>query len=107
MRAAVGVAIPAAGQKRRVGSRQDRLLSGLVTPILMTGKEVELAREARRSAAGPALGRPPYRASGFSSAPRMLAEARQCLAFVAPHETGVAGNVCSDDRRQFALLMGQ
>ena len=37
----------------------------------------------------------------------MLAQARQCAALVAPHQAGVADNVCGHDRRQFALLLGQ
>jgi hypothetical protein len=35
----------------------------------------------------------------------MLAQARRAL--VAPHQAGVANNVGSKDRRQFALLTGQ
>jgi hypothetical protein len=37
----------------------------------------------------------------------MLTQARQCAALVAPHQAGVANNVGSEDRRQFALLTGQ
>jgi hypothetical protein len=36
-----------------------------------------------------------------------LAQTRQCAALVAPHQAGVADNICSDDRRQFALLTCQ
>jgi class 3 adenylate cyclase len=36
----------------------------------------------------------------------MLAQARQRAALVAPHQAGVADNVRSEDRRQFALLTG-
>ena len=32
---------------------------------------------------------------------------RQRAALVAPHQAGVADNICSKDRRQFALLTGQ
>jgi hypothetical protein len=37
----------------------------------------------------------------------MFAQARQRATFVAPHQAGVADNVCSEDRRQFSLLTGQ
>ena len=37
----------------------------------------------------------------------MAAKARQRAALVAPHQAGVADNVCGQDRRQFALLTGQ
>jgi hypothetical protein len=37
----------------------------------------------------------------------MAASARQRAALVAPHQAGVADNVGSEDRRQFALLAGQ
>ena len=37
----------------------------------------------------------------------MLAQARQRAALVPPHQAGVADNVCSEDRCQFALLTGQ
>jgi hypothetical protein len=30
----------------------------------------------------------------------------ECGALVAPHQAGVADNVCGEDRRQFALLTG-
>ena len=36
-----------------------------------------------------------------------FAQARQRAALVAPHQAGVADNVCGQDRRQFALLTGQ
>ena len=36
----------------------------------------------------------------------MLTKARQRAALVAPHQAGVADNVCGQDRRQFALLTG-
>jgi hypothetical protein len=36
----------------------------------------------------------------------MLAKTRQRAALVAPHQAGVADNVCGQDRRQFALLTG-
>src|SRR5215471_15848122 len=36
----------------------------------------------------------------------MLAKARKCSSFVAPHQARVADNVCSENRRQFALLTG-
>jgi hypothetical protein len=35
------------------------------------------------------------------------AKARQRPALIAPHQAGVANNVCGQDRRQFALLTGQ
>ena len=36
----------------------------------------------------------------------MVAQARKCSALVAPHQAGVADNVCSEDRCQFSLLTG-
>src|SRR5262245_7719457 len=36
----------------------------------------------------------------------VLPQSRQCAALVAPHQAGVADNVGSQDRRQFALLTG-
>ena len=37
----------------------------------------------------------------------VLTQARQGPALVAPHQAGVADNVCSNDCRQFALLTRQ
>jgi hypothetical protein len=36
-----------------------------------------------------------------------LAQTRQRAALVAPRQAGVADNIRSEDRRQFALLTGQ
>src|SRR5262249_18350342 len=36
----------------------------------------------------------------------MLAKARKCSTFIAPHQARVADNVCSENRRQSALLTG-
>ena len=36
-----------------------------------------------------------------------MAAGRQRAALVAPHQAGVADNVCGQDRRQFSLLTGQ
>ena len=50
---------------------------------------------------------PPYRVSTGSIAPFNVYKEHQRPALVAPHQAGVADNVCGQDRRQFALLTGQ